>query len=526
MKTVRIAANATTAKLYDADEACKLEVHRLLSYRVEGAEHMMAFQGGSWDGRSSFFAFDQGVFNAGFIHLVTAGLRKAGYQVQLVRAPLPGPLGPERPVVDAFGYDDARYDYQGEAVDTLVRHGQVTIRVATGGGKSRIARIAMARINRRTLFLTTRSVLLYQMHTELEKMTGGPVAILGDGEWGIDYTKPDGSKGRRLTQFNVGMVRTLSERLKPAAPGSSAEVVAAANRRIAQTKEVLEKFEFVILEEAHEASGEGFWTVMEACKGAHYRMALTATPYMKDDEEANMRLLGCSGPISMNITEKQLIDCGILARPYFKFVRLDPANKPKRLYKSTPYQGAVTYGITENVDRNKRIVVEAARASSYGLSVLVLVQRKEHGKILADYFERIGMKALYIFGEDSKKTRDKALLALKNREIDVLIGSTILDVGVDVPAIGMMILAGGGKAETNTRQRIGRPLREKKDGGPNVALIVDIADDFNMHLKAHARERRLIVMQTPGFAEGIVDDFDYTALGFTKGPKAPTVSHP
>lgn len=516
MKTIRIAANATTAKLYDADEDAKLEVNRLLSYRVDGADHMAAVQGGHWDGRSSFFHFNEGVFPAGFVHHVTAGLRKAGYEIQLVRAPLPAPLGPELADIklDGFGYDP-RYDYQPNTVTTLLRHGQIVARVATGGGKSRIARLAMARINRRTLFLTTRSILMYQMHTALEEQTGAPVAVLGDGEWGIPYTKPDGSPGRKLSKFNVGMVQTLAARLKGPDSSVKGEALKAHQARVAATLTVLEQFEFVILEEAHETSSESFWTIMANCKNARYRLALTATPHMKDDEEANMRLLGASGPIAVDISEKMLIDRGILARPYFKFIKLDEAKKPKRLYKSTPYQGAYTYGITENEHRNRLLVAEVTRGVHHGLSAMVLVQRKDHGKILQALFERVGVKSAYIFGEDDAKKRRKTILQLERGEIQVLIGSTILDVGVDVPAVGMIALAGGGKAEVGTRQRIGRGLRAKKVG-PNVALVIDFADDFNNHLKGHAKERRTIIEQTPGFVEGIVKDFDYRALGLAR----------
>ena len=104
-----------------------------------------------------------------------------------------------------------------------------------------------------------------------------------------------------------------------------------------------------------------------------------------------------------------------------------------------------------------------------------------------------------------------ALTALGNGGLDVLIGSTILDVGVDVPSVGMIVLAGGGKAEVATRQRIGRGLREKKSGGPNVAFIVDAADDHNNHIKGHYLQRRGIVKSTPGFAENVVEDFDFKA---------------
>ena len=558
MQVVSIAHNAVTAKLIGADRQAKLEVQRVLSYTVDGFEHMAAFKGSGWDGKSSFMSFSEGTFPRGFVHLVQQHLIKCGYRVQLVRKPFPEPLGPEFPEVDAFGYQE-RYDYQPQVMQKLVRHGQIIARVATGGGKSRIAKLCTARINRPTLFLTTRGVLMYQMADSF-KALGKPVSIIGDGEMTLNPA-----------QITCGMVQTiaswleeitvagemerqlklqadkedrevakLTEKLKKAKKptGEIANAVIAlrkqqaderisdedlikkievkVERQAARRREmirVLATFEFVILEEAHEVSGSSFFEILRHCKNAHYRLALTATPFMKDSEESNMRLMASAGPIAVVVSEKTLIDRGILAKPYFKFINLK--DKPEKLYRSTPWQRAYEVGITDNALRNKHVTVEAMRAVRYGLPVMVLVQHKAHGKILCDMMTSAGLKARYIFGEDDQASRKSALLALKNGEINVLIGSTILDVGVDVPAVGMVILAGGGKAEVANRQRIGRGLREKKFG-PNVCFVVDFADDHNNHLKTHYRTRRAIVESTPGFAENIVEDFDYIGLGFER----------
>lgn len=569
---ISIAHNAVTAKVLNAPKDVKLEIHRLLSYAVEGSEHMSAFKSGSWDGRSSFFSFDKETFPTGFVRLVTQGIRKMGHQVQVVSKEIPPPQGPERPEVDAFGYTE-RYDYQPQTIDALVRHKNITVQVATGGGKSRIARMAMKRIDRPALFLTTRGILMHQMLQAVQEMTGEPVAVLGDGEWGIPYTKPDGKPGRRLSKFVVGMVQTLAQRLEPM--NVRDEMTALEERRQVKTAKaidelrkklvkervpavemggqllklaaeieakqtpleqerpkieakvarhehlrqvtakVLERFELVIVEEAHEVSGNGFYTVMSACKNAHYRMALTATPFMKDDEAANMRLLASCGPVAVQITEKLLIDRGILAKPYFKYLQMPVMSKPKRLARSTPWQRAYEVGIVENEYRNKAITAELLRAKRFGLNAMVLIQHKAHGEILLDLFTRSGLRTAFIYGEDNQAERSRQLKALGTGAIDVLIGSTILDVGVDVPSVGVIVLAGGGKAEVATRQRIGRGLREKKSG-PNVAFIIDVADDHNNHLKAHYMQRRSIVEGTPGFAENIVQDFDYAALGLTR----------
>lgn len=89
-----------------------------------------------------------------------------------------------------------------------------------------------------------------------------------------------------------------------------------------------------------------------------------------------------------------------------------------------------------------------------------------------------------------------------------MIGTSIMGVGVDVPAVGLIVLAGAGKAEVQTRQRIGRGLRKKKHG-PNIAFVVDFIEAANNALRDHQNERISIIRSTPGLADNIVADFDY-----------------
>jgi superfamily II DNA or RNA helicase len=308
--------------------------------------------------------------------------------------------------------------------------------VATGGGKSRIAKLCTARIDRPTLFLTTRGVLMYQMASSFEDL-GEKVTIIGDGEVSLRPTKitcgmvqtiaswleeitVDGEMTRQLklqADKEDREVEKLTTKLKKEKK-PTLEVVEAAKalrkrlerertpdeelikkieskveRQTARRREmikVLATFEFVILEEAHEVSGGSFFEILRHCKNAHYRLALTATPFMKDSEESNMRLMASSGPIAVVVSEKTLIDRGILARPYFKFIELKEA--PDRLYRSTPWQRAYEVGITTNALRNKHVTAEAMRAVRYGLPVMVLVQHKAHGKVLCDMMGAAGSR--------------------------------------------------------------------------------------------------------------------------------------
>jgi superfamily II DNA or RNA helicase len=573
MITVTIAHAAVNARLHQASREVKLEVQQILSYDVPGAEQSAAFKSRGWDGRSSFLNFRDGTFPAGFVHLVQAHLQRRGYKVNIVKKPLPELLGPEKPVVDAFG-DDPDYDYQDETVERLCRHGKIIAQIATGGGKSRIAKKAFARVGRPTLFLTTRSLLMYQMKAAFENDMGIEVSVLGDGQFGSVSVDADGKETRSIKRMTVGMVQTLNARLEVITLQGEFEKVydaiikkeqaeftakktalklmkvsSADQARIlkefaeeqesnrvdaegikrtaaakvkkqdavrAQTIALLGKFELVILEEAHEASGAGFYGIMSHCINAHYRLALTATPFMKDDQEANMKLMAVAGPVGIKVSEEMLIDRGILAKPFFKYVKMKtPAAK---LFRGTAWASAYRLGVVEYEARNDAIVHEAVMGKLYGLTTMCLIQHKAHGELLARKMIAAGLRVEFIYGESDHDTRKRQLRKLADGLLDVLIGSTILDVGVDVPAVGLIILAGGGKAEVALRQRIGRGLRKKKFG-PNVAFVVDFMDLANDHLRGHYQQRRAIVEGTKGFGENVIPDgaeFDYEALGFKK----------
>lgn len=528
-KLIQIARNAVNAKLITSDQEVKKVVQALLSYQVEGAEHSKSFKTGAWDGKSTFFEWTTGVFPAGFTIPVQQKLSGMGYQVQVIAKPLPAPKGPANPVVNNFPVNPM-YSYQDESVNALLRLGGMIAQVATGGGKSMICNKAVARIKRPSLFLTTRGVLMWQMKKNFEEAircriaNGEPdladsrVGVMGEGTF-----KPS-------RYINVATVQTIAAKLRE--PDPTWEKAKKQKHLIMRQKVValLGKFELVILEEAHEASAGQFYDIMRLCKNAHYRLALTATPFMRSGAEANMRLLGVSGPVGIRVSEKQLIDAGVLACPKFKYIEAKYIADTDRLAKyepklratlrrGTPYQRAYKMGIVYNLWRNETIVREAVRMKRIvNMPTMVLVAHKQHGKILEEMMTAVGLRVSFIYGDSKQDARQAELNKLATGELDVLIGSTILDVGVDVPAVGCVILAGGGKAEVALRQRIGRGLRAKKTG-PNVCFVLDFIDSANGHLGDHSRERYSIVDRTPGFSENIIPggrDFDFVSLGFKK----------
>lgn len=482
-KTAIIAANAVNAAIKTDSNEVKMLVNDALSYEVSGYG---GFNSARWSGRKSMFHFDTGVFPAGFLYSIGSKLKTLGVKVSYAIQPAPAPLGPEIGTFDPLGYGfSERYDYQPETVRRLLRHKRLIAMLATGAGKSRVSLLTYSTIRRNTLFLTTRSALMYQMKDQFDAC-GFAAGVVGDGIW-----QP--RKG-----INVAMVQTLASMLR-----SSDE------KQRQKAINFLSKMEVLIGEEAHESGGDGYFIVANHCTNAHYRIALTATPFMKDDEEANMRLQAVFGSIGITVSEKLLIDRGILARPFFKYAE---SKKPDGLHFRDAWQQAVEEGIVHNKARNMTCVYEALKMKEAGLPVISLVQREKHGGILKQMMHEAGLNVAFLSGKSDQFERKQGLADLSKGNLDVLVGSTIFDVGVDVPSIGMVQLAGGTKDEVALRQRIGRALRAKKKG-PNVAFVLDHTDTYNVHLRKHALIRRHIVASTPGFAEGILpNSSDYPDL--------------
>lgn len=515
MTIVKLASNAVIAKLIKPPKEALTFVNNLLSYQPAGT----GFGSLSWNGKSSFFNVVDHTFPAGFAEVVREELQRNNFTVHHITKPVLVPLGPESPIVDEFGNDDPKYDFQMKALRQVEKHQNGIIRVATGGGKSKIAKLIMARYRRMTLFITTRGILLYQMQDQLNKI-GTNSGQIGDGELKV------------VNGVNLGMVQTLVQALE--VPDLNAERRAVVKslylnkaknpnipeeeiKRLAQErfdrktnlrkaiKKFLSMVEVVIGEEAHEAGGESYFEILKHCTNAQVRVALTATPFMRDDPEDNMRLMAAFGRVLIDISEEELINRGILAKPYFQYKDVGCDTK---LYKSSPFERAYTLGYINNTVMHAEIVKDALRAAALKLPVLTLIARKKHGDELLKQFRAAGLRYEFLQGEDKMEERRKTLDKLVAGELDGIIGTTILDVGVDVPAIGLVQLAGGMKAEVALRQRIGRGLRAKKLM-PNIAFIIDYSSNIPDSLRDHARQRENIVRGTPGFMEGIVRELPW-----------------
>lgn len=429
-------------------------IREATSYPVEGAQFAKSYRKGLWDGRKHLFRPTTGVFPTGLVDIVTHVLDVAGtpYTVTDHRRTPPAAGGSYALVGVKM---EGKYDYQLEAAKKAVEKKQGILRMATNAGKTEVACAITAYLKLPTIFMVTTRELLYQARERFMKRLGATeaeVGLVGDGNW---------SPGSWVT---IATVDTLESRFEQQA-----------------CQDLLKSCEVLFVDECHHAGSETWYDVCTACP-ANYRYGLSGTPMDRTDG-ANLRLLAAIGPIIVDIPNKFLVERGISAKTYIVFSKVTAPVLPKKL----AYASAYKQGVVDNPNVLSLVVDWTKAFQEVGLSTLILCEEIAHGKAIDQALwtatDGVFIPHLFIWGEEDTDARRNALKDFGDRKLPVLVASTILDEGVDVPTIDALILAGSRKSRIKTMQRLGRGLRGDK------LIAIEFANFTNDHLLKHSLAR-------------------------------------
>ena len=261
----------------------------------------------------------------------------------------------------------------------------------------------------------------------------------------------------------------------------------------------------VICDEAHYAGAISYWNVFQYLNNARMRIGMTGT--LDKSKKIHMaRIKSLMGNPIINVTNKQMIDRGVSAKPHIKMV---PITQPidldaqvgaymKKNGMTTggtagdlmAYQVTYSLGVIHNQYRN-HLIAEIAYQGAKRLNkkaVLIIVNSIEHGELISKELDSLGAEYDFIQGKDDTDTRNAVLERVKNGSLKIVIGTKILDAGIDLPNISIYIECSGGKSYITLLQRIGRSLRvmeDKKD-----VYIFDLWDRTTSGpLYKHGKER-------------------------------------
>jgi len=465
------------------------ELDTELSFNVQGAQYTAAFKHGwmdpfegkfvRWDGTQRFLEETNLSFPIGLRRRVEEFYAGKARDLEI------SDLRPQKTISDwdQYQYPDviARlqewgkipYPHQLETLNVVKQHDHGIIRIGTGGGKTICAALIVANRCKKSIIYVVGKDLLYQIYKlfcALFDQDKTEIGIVGDGQCKIgDINIVSVWTAGCALGMKKGNV--LFESDGDEAPVEPAKYVA--------IRQMMKDAKLHLLDECHVAACQ---TIQELSRhiNPEFLYGMSASPWR--DDGADLMIESILGNRIIDISASTLIKQGLLVKPIIKFKRV-PGTKV-----GTNYQSIYKNYIVENDIRNKMVTDSAENLVKKGYKTLVLYNSLKHGKILEKQIsQRIPCKLLS--GKDPTSVREYAREDLLNNKINCIIASRIFDLGVDIPELSGLIVAGSGKSSVRALQRIGRVIRSNP--GKKVAAVIDFVDDAK-YLKDHAQSRKRI----------------------------------
>lgn len=260
-----------------------------------------------------------------------------------------------------------------------------------------------------------------------------------------------------------------------------------------QIIDLIKQTQFAYVDECQHTSAETIQTVLNNSYSARYRYGGSASPWR--DDGLDILIEAAFGRRFCDISASYLIQQGWLVRPIITFNHFSQSLGPAETW-AAHYKKYVV----ENIARNRWIAERADFHIERGRPVIILVKHVPHAQNIAELLKS-RCEILTSSGDPAKtpKKRKKFLNEMRNRELMCIIATSLLDEGVDVPAAGVGIFAGGGKSSTRELQRVGRFIRSDPSDPNKDCAYVEEFYDHTRWLSHHAKSRLRILQTEPEF---------------------------
>ncbi len=233
-------------------------------------------------------------------------------------------------------------------------------------------------------------------------------------------------------------------------------------------------YDLILVDESHKA-GSATYRKLFSYFNPYGVLFFSATALDVQDIDTKLYLVGASGDLLTDITNKEMVTKGLSLKPLVKFV--DVAGITTNSYRQS-YQK----NIIDNTEMHDSILQECLNTDKI---VLIVVQYLEHAYNIQDYFSSKGFDIPILSGEDYS---EDLYQRFKNRQIQWMITTMVIKEGANLPVVGKQIHAFGGKSSITVTQIVGRGQRVDTESDNTQLEIVDFKFDVN-YLKGHYAKR-------------------------------------
>lgn len=343
----------------------------------------------------------------------------------------------------------------------------------------------IGKLNVRSLVIVPTSGLLYQTAEVLSKVTGKKIGMIGDSL-------------KDIRDITVSTFQSLVEsedtkkRKYDAEKGRWSTVDAKKISIRSDLADYLASVECVVVDEAHHVSASSIQQILLNCPNAYYRYGCSATPFHDNDEDVLIE--AACGRLLKVYSASFLIKEGWLSKPTIHLIPF----KQEKGKSGKKYAELYNEKIVNNNKRNNLLLGIISKRADMGDSVLVSVRYLEHGDILYKELEkRYGKDVVFVNSKMPTKELNETLQKLSNKEIKIVIGTSLVNEGVNMPSLNTLVLAGTPKSKIATMQLVGRVLR--KTDTKSTVDVYDIQDYNAKYFTSASVERLHIYTSEPEF---------------------------
>ena len=457
------------------DKACR--------FRKSGYRHSTAYKNRVWDGYTRLFSRPKHAFPTGLKDRVVKFYKKEYPNIKFNIVDHRDFKSPKQvgKIEDVELAGVTLRSHQVRAGDAMLKKKHGVLWAATNSGKTEVATALIKAIDEPTLFLVKGKDLVLQTYKRfITRLGTEDIGIIMSNKWDVK-------------KFTVASADTLARRFNPTKPSKKAL------ERKHQVTELLTSVKVVIIDECHTLASDGLFSIVRYCT-APYRYGLSGTPFKRGDKQ-DLKLIALTGEVCYKVTNKEMIEDGVSVPTNITFLDVEEPVLPPGL----DYQTAYDDGIVNNLYRNKLICDATIRYYELGKQVLIIVKKIDHGHLISSLLTATKkfIPHQFIHGSIEAEERAESIDNFKSGVTKVLVSSSILDQGVDIPNIDVLIFASGGNSYIRAIQRVGRGLR--LHDSKEYLTVVDFSDRTNKYLAKHSIERLQTYMKEECFSIDIVD---------------------
>jgi superfamily II DNA or RNA helicase len=401
-------------------------------------------------------------------------------------------LIPEYPKLDKFENGIKLFDFQKEAFNAWKENDMIgTIALPTGAGKTIIGLKCIEEVKRKRVLIVVPTVeLVLQWKSMLMKHLKVP-----EDKIGIYY-----SQHKEVNDITIITFQSGHKKISAETEDSLADDIV----------KLSESSAFLILDEGHHAPAPVFQKIMINVKCPH-RLSLTATPYREDKNESLAFL--AIGDVVFTKDYASLAEQKVVSPIKFKTVNIKLTDEEEAIFQTKGeitarkrvtrdgyeswmsgtsgltvdelqhraseqyqeiYYNELRRELTLKIPEKPKIMdvlgfsekkfskLKSIITKHKNDKILIFNERIDGAKVLQYFLEKNGFEPRLLTGGTKPQDRKDIFKNFKESNSGILVTTTVLDEGIDVPDANVVIIFNATKSKRQMIQRVGRGCRYKK----------------------------------------------------------------